>query len=211
MNTPMTKKTESLEEMWAGDFGNQYLDRNRHAAAGRSDYWHRFLDTYDISNTLEIGCTQGDNLVHFTDHMSTSDMTGVDVNQVVLDALEAQLPGINSVLAPARELPLPSRAFDFVFTVGLLIHIPDESLREVMAEMVRTSRRYVYCGEYHADEPTTIVYRDQEDVLFKRDYGSLFTEWFPELTMVDEGFLTKEDGFDRITWHLLEVPQRSED
>jgi hypothetical protein len=73
-----------------------------------------------------------------------------------------------------------------------------------MAEMVRTSARYVYCGEYHSDIPTEIRYRDRDGILFKRSYGTLFREWFPELTLVDEGYLTKEQGFDRVTWHLFE-------
>jgi SAM-dependent methyltransferase len=42
---------------------------------------------------------------------------------------------------PARELPFRDAWFDLVFTVGLLIHIPEESLPLVMSEVVRTIHR----------------------------------------------------------------------
>ena len=40
--------------------------------------------------------------------------------------------------------------------------------------------------------------------MFKRNYERLFAEMFPELTLVDKGFLTKETGFDRVTWLMYE-------
>jgi hypothetical protein len=42
--------------------------------------------------------------------------------------------------------------------------------------------------------------------LFRRDYGGIYGELFPELEVRDEGFLAPEDGFDRLTWQLLEKP-----
>ena len=73
-----------------------------------------------------------------------------------------------------------------------------------MAEMVRCSRRWVLCGEYFAPETTEVAYRGQEGALFKRDYGRLFCEGSPELTMTDTGFLSRGDGWDDVTWWLLE-------
>lgn len=127
----------------------------------------------------------------------------MDINPVVLDALRGHVPGVHPVLGVARDLPFPDDSFDLVVTVGLLIHIPDEALEQVMGELVRVSSRYVLSGEYHADEPTRITYRGHDDVLFKRDYGRLYQEWFPELDLVEERFLTKDEGFDRVTIDLL--------
>ncbi|MFQ5557279.1 MAG: pseudaminic acid biosynthesis-associated methylase [Acidimicrobiales bacterium] len=203
MTTTSPSHTE-LEQLWAGEFGDAYLRRNIDAAAGRAAHWHDLLDRHPITGVLEVGCTQGDNLVHFTDHMPNEAMAGLDINPTVLEALEVNLPGIRAVQGVARDLPFADREFDLVFTVGLLIHIPDDTLREVMAELVRCSRRFVYAGEYHSDEPTTIRYRDRDGMLFKRDYGSLFQQWFPELRLVDGGYLTEDEGFDRVTWVMLE-------
>ena len=44
----------------------------------------------------------------------------------------------------------------------------------------------------------------QEGALFKRDYGRLFCEGSPDLTMTGTGFLSRSDGWDDVTWWLLE-------
>ena len=200
-----TYSPADLEALWAGDFGNQYLDRNRHAGGPRAAYWAEFLDTYPgIGRVLEIGCTQGDNLMHLVPRIPAHELWGLDVNPVVLRSLVDVVPGANATWGVARNLPYRDAWFDLVFTVGLLIHQPDETLPIVMNEMVRTSRRYVYCGEYHADDDESIEYRGHKGVLFKRNYKKLFTDMFPELRLVGEGFLTKETGFDRVTWLMFE-------
>ena len=196
-----------LEALWAGDFGNAYLDRNRHAGGPRAAYWEQFLDRYPtITRALEIGCTQGDNLMHFTPRLAAHELWGLDVNPVVLDSLRTNVPGCNGVWGVARSLPFRDAWFDLVFTVGLLIHQPDETLPIVMSEMVRTSRKYIYCGEYHSDSDETIEYRGHRGILFKRNYTQLFQQMFPELTLVDQGYLTKESGFDRVAGMLGEKP-----
>lgn len=193
-----------VEALWASGFGDDYLVRNADVGAPRAGFWDAFMDRYPARRALEVGCTQGDNLVHLTRHTHAEDVWGLDINTTVLDALRRNAPGVNAVWGSARSLPFRDGWFDLTFTVGLLIHQPDEILPLVMSELVRTSRRWVLCGEYHADQPTEIVYRGHEGILFKRDYGRLYAELFPELTLVEEGFLTKEDGFDRVTYHVFE-------
>ena len=73
-----------------------------------------------------------------------------------------------------------------------------------MAEIVRCSRRYVLCGEYFAEETTEVPYRGQDGALFKRDYGALYQELFPELALVEQGFLGRDEGWDDVTWWLFE-------
>jgi hypothetical protein len=58
--------------------------------------------------------------------------------------------------------------------------------------------------EYYAPRTEEVEYRGQPGSLFRRDYGRIYHETFPELRLVDEGFLRPEDGFDRGTWQLLE-------
>ena len=43
-----------------------------------------------------------------------------------------------------------------------------------MSELVRTSRRWIVCGEYHADEPTGSTYRGYDGLLFKRDWPDVY-------------------------------------
>ena len=112
---------------------------------------------------------------------------------------------MRAIHSPARDLPVADRSIDFVFTMGVLIHQPEETLDKVMSEMVRASSRYVFCGEYFDTETVEVPYRGHAGALFRRDYGSLFLDLFPfELTLVREGYLSPEDGWDRVTWWLFE-------
>ena len=70
--------------------------------------------------------------------------------------------------------------------------------------MVRCSKKYVLCMEYFAKETEEVPYHNQQGALFRRNYGKLFTDAFPTLSIIKEGFLSPEEGWDRITWWLME-------
>ena len=73
-----------------------------------------------------------------------------------------------------------------------------------MGEIVRCSGRYVLWAEYHASRTEEVPYQGRSGALFRRDYGSIYRELFPELRPIDDGYLGRDDGFDRVTWGLLE-------
>jgi pseudaminic acid biosynthesis-associated methylase len=200
----MKPETERLEQLWSGEFGDAYIERNRAAGAGRKAFWDSLLAEFPVGRALEVGCNTGQNLRWLVD--SVPEVYGVDVNEKALAELEQELPTAKAIRAPARDLPFPDRSFDLVFTMGVLIHQPPDGLPEVMSEIVRCSSRYVLCGEYYADEPTEVPYRGERGALFKRDFGGLYLELLPELELRRRGFLSREDGWDDVTWWLLEKP-----
>ena len=106
--------------------------------------------------------------------------------------------------SPGRELPFRDRWFDLVFTMGVLIHQPESTLPLVMAEIVRCSRRYVLCGEYFAEQTIEVPYRNQSGALFKRNYGRIYQELFPELRLIQRGFLGRDEGWDDVTHWMFE-------
>jgi pseudaminic acid biosynthesis-associated methylase len=206
----MDNKTETLSEvsrlegLWGGEFGDAYVDRNSNAGEHRSLFWNTIIDRYPIRRVLEVGCNLGGNLQWIASKLTPRDVYGIDINVKALGVLHQQMPEVNAIWGPARELPFRDRLFDLVFTMGVLIHQPESTLPLVMAEIVRCSRRYVLCGEYFSDETTEVSYRDQPGALFKRDYGHLYQELFPELRLVEKGFLSKEEGWDDVTYWLFE-------
>ena len=201
---PNVPEATRLENLWAGSFGDQYSARNEDAGAGRQAFWERVLAEHPIRNVLEVGCNVGANLRWIAPRLSPGEAFGVDLNQGALERLREQLSTVNAVTASARSLPFRDRWFDLAFTTGVLIHQPDSTLPLVMSEIVRVSRRFVLCGEYHADEQTEVTYRGEAGALFKRDYGRLYRELFPELRLVNDGFLERTDGWDDVTWWLFE-------
>lgn len=192
-----------LEELWAGSFGDEYTTRNEAAGASRGAFWKHLLAAHPVRAVLEVGCNVGLNLDWIRHLMPPAGVYGVDVNEGALRALRQRLPEVNAVWSQGRALPFRDRWFDLSFTSGVLIHQPEATLPLVMQEVVRVSRRYVLEMEYHAEETTEVPYRGQSGALFKRDYRRLYLDLFPELEVVDEGFLSRTEGWDDVTWTLF--------
>jgi pseudaminic acid biosynthesis-associated methylase len=202
--TGETTRATSLEQLWAGDFGAAYIDRNRALDDRRAVFWTNLVRDFGIRSVLEIGCGQGANLKPLAGLLDPHDVWGVDVNEDALALARLHAPGVNVVASRARRLPFRDDLADLAFTVGVLIHQPETTLPIVMAEIVRCSARLVLWAEYHAEATEEIPYHGKSGALYRRDYGAIYRELFPELTVLREGFLSPEDGFDRVTWQLLE-------
>lgn len=205
----MTNQPEAsrLENLWSGEFGDAYVERNKAAGDNRGPFWQSIHERFPVRRVLEVGCNNGGNLRWFTDVLPQGYVYGVDINQKALALLRQTHPNINSLYSPARELPFRDSLFDLTFTMGVLIHQPDSTLPLVMSEIVRCSRRYVLCGEYYAAERTEVPYRGHEGALIKRDFGTLYRELFPELELRYETFLSKDMGWDDITVWVFEKQQ----
>lgn len=197
---------ERLEELWSGDFGDAYVDRNAEAERGRERFWRELLEGIEPASALEVGCNVGGNLRWVAEAVPS--VTGVDVNEKALEQLAERVPGATGVRASGTGLPFEDGAFDLVFTMGVLIHQSSEELPTVMSEVVRCSSRWVLCGEYYADQDVEVPYRGHQGALFKRDYRRLYAEAHPELHLVDQGFLSASEGtWDDVTWWLFEKGQ----
>ena len=199
-----TSEVKRLEELWASHFGDAYVERNSHAANGRESFWRMMLGKYAVARVLEVGCNIGANLQWLCQVLPGRGIYGVDINERALAQLHQHVPLVNAIWSPARELPFRDQWFDLVFTAGVLIHQPDSTLPLVMAEIVRCSRRYVLCIEYFAEETVEIPYRGQQRALFKRNYSRIYQEMFPDLKLLEYGMLTRDTGWDDVTFWWFE-------
>jgi pseudaminic acid biosynthesis-associated methylase len=198
-------EAERLEQLWGGAFGDDYVDRNLQAYATRGEFWSPLMAELVPASVLEVGCNVGGNLQWIAQAIGADKCHGIDINEKVLAALTERIPELDARFGSARELPWADRSIEFVFTQGVLIHQPEESLPVVMDEMVRVASRWVLCGEYYDDDTTEVNYRGNEGALFRRDYGGIFAERYPnDLTLVRQGFLGKDDGWDDVTWWLFQ-------
>jgi len=201
---PFNAEAVRLEQLWTDEFGDAYVERNRAAGEARASFWKTVLTEFPAQRVLEVGCNVGANLRWIASVIPAHQVYGLDINLKALAELHQNLPGINALWGPARELPFRDRWFDLVFTIGVLIHQPESTLPLVMAEIVRCSRRYVLCGEYYAEQTIEVTYRGQSGALFKRNYGRLYQELFPELILRKQGFLGRDEGWDDITYWVFE-------
>ncbi len=195
-----------LEKLWSGEFGNDYTQRNNEAARGRDRFWKSLLKEVSVSSVLEVGCNLGGNLQWIAEQVPPRQVFGIDINEKALMTLRKNVPGVNANWASAKDLPFRDRWFDLTFTMGVLIHQSNENVSLVMSEVVRCSKKYVLCGEYFAEQTTEVPYRGHAGALFKRNYGALYQQLFPDLKLLKKGFLGKDEGWDDITYWLFEKP-----
>ena len=191
------KCEETGIELWAGDFGNDYLKRNQVDWRLRMPFWKRIIDRIGARSVFEMGANAGWNLSAIRRQFPDIQLYGNDINPVA--ARQSQIAGLNVVCKMdfANELPGP---MELVFTAGVLIHIEPEYLKEVMQALIDKSCRWVLAIEYSAEVEERVEYRNHADKCWKRPYGKLYEEL--GLKLVD--FSNAGVGFDNCCAWLME-------
>lgn len=196
------------EAFWAGEFGNDYINRNQwpQFVASNVAFFSKILQrTGALNSIIELGANIGLNLAALRVLMPTCELTAVEINNAACEFLLARgdVKVVNqSLLGFVAETPN-----ELVFTKGVLIHIAPELLSRAYEVMYQCSRRYILVAEYYNPQPITISYRGHEDRLFKRDFAGELLDRYPDLRLVDYGFVYGRDSTfpqDDVTWFLLE-------
>lgn len=203
----MNYQTEQ-EAFWAGDFGNEYIFRNRSDGLlySKVAMWSRMLRSANrVSSIKELGCNVGLNLKALHHLRPEYELSGVEINQSAV--AQANALGVASVTCGTITEPLKDNKSDLTFTAGVLIHINPDRLPVVYENLISLSSRYVLVSEYYNPTPTTVNYRGHTERLFKRDFAGELIDQF-DLNLVDYGFWYRSDNiaseFGDMTWFLLE-------
>src|SRR5262249_26043644 len=114
-----------------------------------------------------------------------------------------RLPRAQLAQASIFSLPFRDGCFDLVFTCGVLIHIDPAALAHAFSEIHRVTSRYMWLGEYYSPEGVEVPYRGQTAALFKCDFGKRLVEQLPAVTLLEQGFLGRDAGFDDVSWWLF--------
>jgi pseudaminic acid biosynthesis-associated methylase len=196
------------EKLWAGEFGNDYIVRNRDVAlldSNRALFAKILSHTQGVTSAIEFGPNIGNNLRALRDLAPEVELHGVEINATA--AAEIQAWGGATVEVASLLDFAPARQWDLSFTKGVLIHLPPESLPDVYDKLVAASSRYVLVCEYYNPSPVEVSYRGHEHALFKRDFAGEILDAHPELRLVDYGFTYHRDPvapLDDSTWFLME-------
>jgi pseudaminic acid biosynthesis-associated methylase len=186
---------------WAGQAGEAYTARNRVDWMARRGFWIDIIDMTGTRSAYEVGTNAGWNLSAIQNQQKPVAVYGCDVNPIAVG--QARAAGLDvfqgDAITALANFPQPT--FDLVFTAGVLIHIPPQTLPIVMHSIVNASAQYVLAVEYEGDE-TMVEYRGESDRLWRRHYGSLYEGM--GLKLVDSGQVGPADGFDNCTWWLLQ-------
>jgi ubiquinone/menaquinone biosynthesis C-methylase UbiE len=133
-------------EGWADRFSSQVYQRELH----ESNRW--LLDRMREARPtqiFEVGCGFGRNLKMLREGLGYPCwLAGMDVSHHLLVKVQSEVGGrVPLVCGDIRRLPLPDRAFEAVFTHGVLMHVPPQDIREAILELVRVTRKTLWCIE----------------------------------------------------------------
>jgi spore coat polysaccharide biosynthesis protein SpsF len=197
------------EEFWAGEFGDNYVDRNadRQSLISKTVMFSKIIsNTHGVKNILELGSNIGLNLKALKYLIPDAHMTAVEINQKAA-AECAKIQDVTVHQQSIYEYNVEEGAFDLAFTAGVLIHIPPEKLSEVYDILYRSSKKYILVSEYYNPTPVEVAYRGNAKRLFKRDFAGELMDKYSSLQLVDYGFMYHRDNnfpADDDTWFLLE-------
>ena len=193
----------SNEQIWAGQFGDDYTARCDKDYTPRIKFWGDIIYKTRIKNVLEVGCGAGQNIDIISKFLPRkSNAWGCDVNQKALRILRQRHNELNAVSCSGFDIPFKDEWFDLVFTAGVLIHQKPAEVDVMIQEIIRVSRQYVLAMEYANDIFEEVPYRGQKEALFRGPFGDLYEKKYG-LKLIDTGFVNKEAGFDDLTWWLL--------
>ena len=201
--------TTEQEVFWQGDFGNDYIDRNRSPnwITSNAAFFSKVIDrTRGVQSVLELGSNIGLNLIALRQLLPESKLSAVELNKKAASELKKNIPEIDLHITSILEFQ-PRKMWDLVFTKGVLIHINPDKLPIVYEIMYQSTSRYVLVSEYYNPKPTEVVYHGHTGKLFKRDFAGEILEKFPDLSLIDYGFVYHRDpNFpqDDMTWFLME-------
>jgi SAM-dependent methyltransferase len=120
---------------------------------------------------LELGCGAGRNLAHIVSAIPGVEATGVEINPTAADRAKVALAGKGRIVnCSLYELPEDIGMFDVVYTAGVLMHVPHDSVRAVVRDMEKRAGKAVVHFELHGKSHGFDFHR------YPRDYGALHTE-----------------------------------
>jgi pseudaminic acid biosynthesis-associated methylase len=192
-------------ELWKSSFGDDYTRRNEHNTGARYQLWKMLLPK-GVRSVLEVGSNSGQNLEAIA-NLSDCDLYACEPNNLARWKLEQSGLVHPSRIKPdtADKISFADNTADLVFTCGVMIHIPTDKLEASMREIYRTSAKYIICGEYFAPKEEAIPYRGRNDALWRRDYGSLYMDLFPNLKCTGTVFAWhRMTGLDNLTFWVFE-------
>jgi spore coat polysaccharide biosynthesis protein SpsF len=197
------------EKFWAETYAKDYITKNSQFDHEKgAEAWKKMLQAIpsnEIKAYLECGCNIGRNLEQLSMVLPHASPSIVEISKPAFEYVNSRYKFQESFNGSILDAKF-SRKFNLVFTMGVLIHINPDQLKDIMAKMFDHSEKYILIGEYFNRTPVSIEYQGQPDKLFKRDFGKLFLESF-NVTVVDYGFLWgyvyDSAGFDDITWWLF--------
>lgn len=200
---------DSHEKLWAGDFGDEYIERNRGGGemiACRTGNLARCLArTHGIKSSLEIGSNIGYNEIALKRLFPNIKMEVIEINKRAAEEC-GKIDGVKAHNIAVKDY-VSKDLFDLTLVNGVLVYIQDDELRNVYECLYCHSAKYILIIEYYNPTPVPVIYRGHEDQMKKRDFCGEMMDIYTDLRLLDYGFIYHRDQvfpMDDFNWFLLE-------
>lgn len=204
----MSYSTEQ-EIFWAGEFGNDYIDRNKGVdfLASSISLLTRALKNIDRPNSaIEFGANIGINLHAMKILFPSIDLSAVEINSKAISEL-LKIIKFENVFNQSILDYTPNKKYDLVLIKGVLIHQNPEYLNIIYNKLIDSCGKYLLISEYYNQSPIKIDYRGHSNRLFKRDWAGEILDQYKIMKLIDYGFVYHRDpkfSLDDENWFLLE-------
>lgn len=201
-------KTEQ-ESFWAGDFGDDYSQRNSgdQLLLSKTALFSKILNrTGPVASVIEFGSNIGLNLKALDRLLPNVELSAIEINEYATSQLK-EWGGCSEIFHQSALEFTPQKQYEMSMILGVLIHINPDELTTMYKNLYESSHRWILISESYNPTPIAIDYRGHESRYFKRDFAGEMMAQYPDLTLVDYGFVYHKDPsypLDDPTWFLLE-------
>lgn len=192
---------QKQKDYWSGKDGDEYTQRNLGRVEQNTVMFAKILPlVHNVDSVIEFGAGAGENLKAIHALRPSWELWAVELNKIAAGYISVGNVLIGSML----EVSIPY-ACDLVLTKGLLIHIHPDDLPRAYQVLFQSSKRYILICEYYSPKPAMIPYRGALNRLWKRDFAGEMLDRYPQLKLVDYGFVYHRDRYpqDDLNWFLL--------
>ncbi len=196
------------EKFWAGEFGDEYISRNKDTwlLASNTALFSTILKrTRNVHSVIEFGANIGMNIHALKNLLPQAKLNAIEINAKAVEQL-SQIKDLTVYHQSIFDFASNVKN-DFVFSKGVLIHLEPKMLQQVYKMMYENSSRYICMIEYYNPSPMEIPYRGHNDKMYKRDFAGELMDTYPNLELVDYGFVYRRDPIfmqGDLTWFLME-------
>ncbi len=198
------------EEFWAGEFGDDYQERNVGQGLISSNL-RLFAEVLDRMGTdprsiFEIGANIGMNLEALRMLLPEASIQALEINEKAHHALERK--GFAAERGSILDFD-GNQTYDFVFTKGVLIHIEPGKLQTVYRKIASLAAEWLLIAEYYDPNPVALDYRGHKHRLFKRDFAGEFLDENKDFELWAHGFRYRRVSLDRDDTHWFLIRRKS--
>ena len=197
------------ETFWAGEFGDDYsarVDGVDILAAYTAMHANVLRRTKNVQSVLEFGANIGLNLQAYGRLLPKAELSAIELNPRAVDALK-KITTLKMFTMNRFLDFVPDYQRDLVLIKTVLIHINPDALQEVYERLYKSSKQYICVAEYYNPTQVVVEYRGHTERLFKRDFAGELMDQFPDLKLVDYGFMYHRDNafpLGDVNWFLME-------